>query len=118
MRPSGATSNVFIAPVPGTIRGSLTDIDGSAPGASGTLGYMPPEQLADEAVDERADQWAFAALVYRALTGVEPYPSDRVESALLAATREPPPLPSASVPRLAGSPDDTRCAFFPARSRC
>jgi eukaryotic-like serine/threonine-protein kinase len=40
----------------------------------GTLRYMSPEQFENpKAVDSRADLWAFAVVVYRALTGHLPY---------------------------------------------
>lgn len=38
----------------------------------GTPAYMPPEQLAGEALDARADQYAFAASLWEALFGVRP----------------------------------------------
>jgi hypothetical protein len=42
----------------------------------GTPGYMAPEQLRGEGVDERSDQFGFAATAFRALCGFAPYPKD------------------------------------------
>jgi hypothetical protein len=39
----------------------------------GTIGYMPPEQLAQTGVDARTDLWAFAALAYQLLCGSNPF---------------------------------------------
>lgn len=39
----------------------------------GTLGYMPPEQVAGAAVDERADVYAVGAMLYELLAGHPPY---------------------------------------------
>ena len=39
----------------------------------GTPGYMPPEQLRGDRVDARADQYAFAVVVYEALFGAHPF---------------------------------------------
>jgi WD40 repeat protein len=57
---------------------TLLDVDSGAPRTRvgrtvGTLGYMPPEQLHGERVDERADVFALGACIYHALTGARPY---------------------------------------------
>lgn len=53
---------------------------GSAIG--GTIGYMPPEQLAGEEVTAKTDQWAFAVLVYELLTGENPFIAPTFEESL------------------------------------
>jgi tetratricopeptide (TPR) repeat protein len=56
----------------------------------GTPAYMAPEQLAGEAVDARADQFAFAAALWEALYGLRPFPGntpDEVKAAI--ETSEP-----------------------------
>lgn len=60
----------------------LTDAGGTASAVAGTPGFMAPEQLIGEPVDERADVWALAALTYLMLTGDEPYPARTVPEAV------------------------------------
>ncbi|MDB4963998.1 MAG: serine/threonine kinase family protein [Myxococcales bacterium] len=58
----------------------------------GTPAYMPPEQLAGEPVDQRADVFAFAVSVWEALFGQRPFPGrtiDELSAAMLAAPRRP-----------------------------
>lgn len=41
--------------------------------AGGTIGYMPPEQMTQQELDERCDQWALASLTYEMIAGVNPF---------------------------------------------
>ena len=52
---------------------SLSSAAGFGGARGGTIGYMPPEQLRGEEVDERTDVFALAALVYEALCGEAPF---------------------------------------------
>lgn len=45
----------------------------------GTLGYMPPEQLASEAVDERSDIFALACVCYEMLSAEAPFKAANLE---------------------------------------
>jgi predicted Ser/Thr protein kinase/Mrp family chromosome partitioning ATPase len=50
----------------------------------GTLGYMAPEQLRGDAVDARADQFAFCVALWEAIAGERPFVGNNTD-ALLAA---------------------------------
>ncbi len=58
----------------------------------GTPSYMPPEQAAGAAVDERADVYALGAMLYHVLAAVPPYHEVPWER-LLRAIAEAPPRP-------------------------
>ncbi len=72
----------------------LTNAVGRAIGWGGTPGYMPPEQLAGDDVDETADVWGLAALMFEVLTGANPFASRSVEGALFKADFVDTPAPS------------------------
>ena len=56
----------------------------------GTPGYMSPEQTRGDAVDKRADVWAFGCLLYELLTGKRAFPGDDVLDTIAAVLeREP-----------------------------
>jgi len=65
--------------------------------AVGTPGYMAPEQVLGKAVDARADIYAYAAMVFRALTGRLPYTGDSSMEIAIATVRSP--IPSATALR-------------------
>lgn len=73
---------------------ALTDVSGGVRGASGTLGYMPPEQLRGERLDERTDVWALGALFYELLTRANPFDADTAEGSLFKIEVAPVPAPS------------------------
>ncbi|WP_251197506.1 serine/threonine-protein kinase [Anaerotardibacter muris] len=61
----------------------LADGFGYGAATGGTIGYMPPEQMEREELDERCDQWALASLTYEMLTrGNNPFRAATVDEAL------------------------------------
>jgi TolB-like protein/tRNA A-37 threonylcarbamoyl transferase component Bud32/Flp pilus assembly protein TadD len=72
-----------------------------AGGAIGTPAYMAPEQAVGDAVDHRADLYAWGLLAYELLTGAHPFGRHTTPQALITAhlTEPPPPFTaSAQVP--------------------
>ncbi len=59
----------------------------------GTPGYMSPEQYRGEAVDHRVDLFACGVLLYRMLTGEQPF-KGTVESVMYQILHRDPPPPS------------------------
>ena len=56
----------------------------------GTAAYMVPEQASGEAVDRRADIWAFGVVLSEMLTGNQPFHGETVSDILAAVlTKEP-----------------------------
>ena len=52
---------------------TLMDASGHGTAGGGTIGYMPLEQMRQEALDERTDEWALASLTYEMLSGDNPF---------------------------------------------
>jgi serine/threonine-protein kinase len=70
---------------------ALHGLTGKSPGLLlGTAAYMSPEQVRADAVDERADIWAFGCVVFEMLTGTRAFPG-RTAAEVLAniVEREP-----------------------------
>jgi serine/threonine protein kinase/Tfp pilus assembly protein PilF len=63
-------------------------------GLMGTLAYMAPEQLRDEAMDRRSDIWSMGTVLYECITGARPFPETNVTRLLDSILREQPALPS------------------------
>src|SRR5258708_19603711 len=60
---------------------------------SGTLQYMPPEQLQGKQSDARSDIFAFGLLLYEMISGKRAFEADNTASVISAIlTSEPPPL--------------------------
>ena len=64
----------------------------------GTAAYMSPEQARGQAVDKRADIWAFGVIVHELLSGRTLFQGDTVSDTLAAVLRQDPDL--ASCPRV------------------
>jgi Tol biopolymer transport system component len=59
----------------------------------GTFGYMAPEQVRGQAVDHRADVFAFGAMLYEMLSGRRAFREDTAADTMTAIlTKEPPDL--------------------------
>jgi len=85
---------------------ALSTSSGHQPTLGGTLGYMPLEQLKNGEVDERADVWGFAAVVFELLTGENPLKSDSIEGAILKAGVVNIPVPTEFDPDLPSALDN------------
>jgi eukaryotic-like serine/threonine-protein kinase len=68
---------------------------------SGTLPYMPPEQLRAETTDQRSDIWSAGAVLYELATGRRPFPFSQVPILIDAILNKPPDMPSALNPKIA-----------------
>jgi len=91
MRPVGAPGAEANTSVPtGTVAGTLL----------GTFGYMAPEQLRAEAVDERADLFSLGCVLYELLSGRAAFRRDTNADTFAATLTETPTLPVGLDPRL------------------
>lgn len=52
---------------------TLSDAAGFGTAGGGTIGYMPLEQMRQENLDARCDEWALASLTYEMITGTNPF---------------------------------------------
>ena len=60
---------------------ALMDATGSGTTGGGTIGYMPLEQMRQEPLEVRTDEWALASLTYEMLTGSNPFFADDLDAA-------------------------------------
>lgn len=86
---------------------SLASAAGFGGARGGTVGYMPPEQIEGDFVDERTDVFALAVVVWEALTGMCPYAASTPEESLKLMQRGPSPTLSRIEPALAGIVEET-----------
>jgi serine/threonine protein kinase len=57
----------------------------------GTVGYMAPEQVRGQAVDARADLFAFGVVLYEMLAGERPFARETAAETMTAILKEDPP---------------------------
>jgi predicted Ser/Thr protein kinase/tetratricopeptide (TPR) repeat protein len=69
-----------------------------AGGFVGTLRYMPLEQLTDQGVDARSDQFAFCVALYEALYGHEPFALGKLAQRIDALERDAATVPRGGAP--------------------
>ena len=79
---------------------TLASAAGFGGARGGTIGYMPPEQLMGQTVDERTDIFALACVMYEALCGTAPFraatPADseaRIEKGVILPSDLLPDIP-------------------------
>jgi Tol biopolymer transport system component len=63
----------------------------------GTASYMAPEQARGQAVDKRADIWAFGCVLYEMLTGKQAFTGETITDILAAVVKTDPDLTAAPV---------------------
>jgi serine/threonine protein kinase len=64
------------------------------PSLKGTFGYMSPEQIRGERVDERTDIYSLGVTVFEMITGLRPFSRDGIAESLSAQLTEDMPDPS------------------------
>jgi TolB-like protein/Flp pilus assembly protein TadD len=60
----------------------------------GTIGYMSPEQVRGQAVDQRSDIFSFGCVLYEMVTGRQPFARDTAAETMTAILKEEPQDPS------------------------
>lgn len=63
------------------------DASGQGETGGGTIGYMPLEQMRQQRLDVRTDEWALASLTYEMLSGKNPFKARNLDDAELAHRR-------------------------------
>ncbi|MFQ5742436.1 MAG: protein kinase [Acidobacteriota bacterium] len=72
----------------------------------GTPGYMAPEQIEGQVVDQRSDLYAFGAVLYEMATGERVFEGNSIQELLRKHVSEPPPRPSELRPDIPGEIED------------
>lgn len=85
---------------------TLADASGYGAAGGGTIGYMPLEQMRQENLDVRCDEWALASLTYEMLAGENPFLAPDLERAEAAIEDAELVLPSLCWDELDPAVDD------------
>ena len=86
---------------------TLSSAAGYGDSRGGTIGYMPPEQIEGDLVDERCDVFALACVCWRALGGDAPFIAKSAEASNKKIAKGPKPALSVKEPPLAGPVEQT-----------
>ncbi len=86
---------------------TLASAAGYGGARGGTVGYMPPEQIVGDLVDERTDIFSLAVVVWQCLTGSCPFSAPTADLSLQKLERGPIPALSKVEPALAGMVEET-----------
>lgn len=84
---------------------TLASAAGYGGARGGTVGYMPPEQIEGDLVDERTDVFSLAVVIWQALLGASPFAAPTAEQSL-ALINKGPGNPSKLDPALAGMAEE------------
>ena len=60
----------------------LSGADGYSQATGGTIGYMPPEQICGQDLDQRTDEFSLGVVIYEMLTGTNPYNATSIDASL------------------------------------
>ena len=85
---------------------TLMDASGHGRAGGGTIGYMPPEQMRQEPLDARCDEWALASVTYQMLVGKNPFLAPTLSEAEAAIEDADLLLPSQCWDDLESAADD------------
>jgi serine/threonine protein kinase len=86
--------------------GATQTMAGTDPGTvMGTVGYMAPEQVRGQAVDARADVFAFGAMLYEMVSGQRAFQRDTAADTMTAILTQDPPELTGSRPELSPALD-------------
>ena len=87
--------------VGGVDSGATMTVAATEPGVvMGTVGYMAPEQVRGQAVDQRADLFAFGAVLYEMLSGRRAFQRETAADTMTAILTEDPPEMTGARPDL------------------
>ncbi len=93
---------------------TLMDAGGHGSTGGGTIGYMPLEQMRQEPLDVRTDEWALASLTYEMLSGTNPFRAKTLKEAEEVIEEAELVLPSLCWDEMDASVDDIMfCALDP-----
>jgi formylglycine-generating enzyme required for sulfatase activity len=96
----GLARNAMVAAEEPGGPGRSARLEGGSLAASGTPGYMAPEQCAGQPLDARVDVFALGVILYELVTGKQPFPGATAGAIMTATLEGAPALRDASWDRV------------------